>query len=55
MAGRGRVENHVVVGRRHLGIAQEEGEFVEGGNLDRAGSREAFLQQGDFLLGSTPR
>ena len=36
MAGRRGIENHMVVDRRHFGIAQQEGELVEGGNLDRA-------------------
>ena len=50
MAGRRRIEDHMVVGRRPVGIAQQQGELVEGGDFDRAGARETLLQQGDFLL-----
>jgi hypothetical protein len=40
--GRG-VEDDVVVGLRGLGIADEAGEFVKGGDLDRAGAGKLLL------------
>jgi hypothetical protein len=38
MAGRGRIENNVVIGYGRLRVAQEKGKLVERSNLHRARS-----------------
>ena len=38
----------MIIGRGRRGIGQQQRELIERGNLDRAGSRKALLEQSDF-------
>ena len=50
MAGRCRIENHMIKFLRSVRIAQKQCKLVKRSNLDSAGSRQPFLEQRDFLL-----
>ena len=50
MAGRRGIEDHMIVGARLLGIAQQQSEFIESGDFHGAGAREPLLQKRDFLI-----
>ncbi len=52
--GGGGVQHHVIVGLQHLGIANQFGEFVKGGNLHGAGPGKLLLNIPQAFLGQHP-
>lgn len=51
VAGRGRVENHAVEGRRRVDIAEKPSELIEGRDLKGARTGKLFLHAGDGRIG----